>query len=659
MTLAIATGSGQRRQLGWGLAWAAGFAAALALYLLREQLPWATSYPSSWIIPVASWVNGAMGPLVDVFFGFTRSITAILALPLDLATNLLSQGFRIGDGPAAIDIPRLSWVGVTAGFAMAGYALGGRRLAIGTGLCFLYLAFFGQWDSAMTTLALIVVAVPLGVLIGLFLGILGYRHPALDRAIIVPLLDIAQATPQFAYLVPLLIFFGNNPVSAMIATLVFAVPPMVRATTLALRQVPAEIQDFGRMAGCTRRQLLWRVLVPSARPLLMVGVNQVIMMALNMVIISSMIGAGGLGLDVLLALRALKLGAAIEAGISIVLLAIVLDRLSQALALRTTRAGGLFQGNRLWRHPLFLLALAILLVTTALSPAVPFLAQLPKSFTVTTAPLWDSGIRWITVHFFDAIEAGRVWFLLHVLKPVKLFLLALPWLSCLLLLGLAGLRLGGARLALVIALLTAACAVFGLWDKVMTTLYLCAVSTVIACAIGFPIGILAARSAIANRIITVIVDTLQTIPAFVYLIPAVMLFRVGDVAAMIGIVLYALTPAIRYTDHGLRKVPPLLIEAAVMSGCTRRQLLWKVQFPLALPELLLGINQVIMLALSMDIIAAMIGTRDLGQEVFSALATANIGRGLLAGLTVALIGIIADRLMGAWSRSLRARFGLS
>ena len=226
-----------------------------------------------------------------------------------------------------------------------------------------------------------------------------------------------------------------------------------------------------------------------------------------------------------------------------------------------------------------------------------------------------------------------------------------------LLLTLAGYRLGGRRLALLIAILTAACVVFGLWDKVMTTLYLCAVSTVIACAIGLPIGILSARSHIADRIVTVVVDTLQTIPAFVYLIPAVMLFRVGDVAAMIGIVLYALTPAIRYTNHGLRQVPPPLIEAATMSGCTRRQLLWKVQFPLALPELLLGINQVIMLALSMDIIAAMIGTRDLGQEVFSALATANVGRGLLAGLTVAFIGIIADRLMGAWSKNLRARFG--
>jgi glycine betaine/proline transport system permease protein len=653
MTLAIAAGRGQRRQLGWGLAWAAGFAAALALHLLRASLPWAAAYPAAWIIPVANWINAAMGPLTDLFFGLTRAVTALLAVPLDLAMNLLSQGFQIGDGAAAVAIPRLSWVGVTAAVAIAGQALGGPRLALGTGLCFLYLAVFGQWDSAMITLALIVVAVPLGVALGLFLGILGYRHPALDRGLIVPALDIAQATPQFAYLVPLLIFFGNNPVSAMIATLVFAVPPMVRATTLALTQVPGELQDFGRMAGCTRRQLLWRVLVPSARPLLMVGVNQVIMMALNMVIISSMIGAGGLGLDVLLALRALKVGAAVEAGISIVLLAVVLDRLSQALALRTSRAVGTGRG---WRHPLLLLALAVLLVTTALSPVMPVLAQLPKSLTVTTAPFWDSGIRWITVNFFDAIEAGRIWLLLNLLKPVKLFLLALPWLSCLLLLGLAGLRLGGPRLGLLIALLTGACAVFGLWDKAMTTLYLCAVSTVVACAIGLPIGILAARSAVADRIITIAVDTLQTIPAFVYLIPAVMLFRVGDVAAMIGIVLYALTPAIRYTNHGLRQVPAPLIEAATMSGCTRRQLLWKVQFPLALPELLLGINQVIMLALSMDIIAAMIGTRDLGQEVFSALATANVGRGLLAGLTVAFIGIITDRLTGAWSRNLRARF---
>ena len=202
---------------------------ALGLYLLRDRFPWIAAYPAAWIIPVAGWINAAMGPATDLLFGFTRSITAALAVPLDLAMNLLSQGFQFGDGASAVNIPRLSWLGVTAAVGIAGHALGGRKLALGTGLCFLYLAWFGQWDSAMTTLALIVVAVPLGVLLGLFLGILGYRHPLFNRAILIPLLDIAQATPQFAYLVPMLIFFGNNPVSAMLATLIFAVPPMVRS----------------------------------------------------------------------------------------------------------------------------------------------------------------------------------------------------------------------------------------------------------------------------------------------------------------------------------------------------------------------------------------------------------------------------------------------
>jgi glycine betaine/proline transport system permease protein len=657
MTIAVASEIGPRRILGPRALWIAALALAVAIYLLRDSLPWTMTYPKAWIIPAADWINAVMKPAVDYLFTTTRAITAVLSVPLDFAMGLLSRGFKFGDGDSAFVIPRLSWVGVTAAAAIIGHALGGRALALGTGLCFLYLALFGQWNSAMTTLALIVVAVPIGVVVGLFLGILGHRYPGLARLVIVPSLDVAQATPQFAYLVPLLIFFGNNGVSAMLATLIFAVPPMVRATMLALTQVPSEIQDFGRMAGCTRHQLLWRVLVPSARPLLMVGVNQVIMMALNMVIISSMIGAGGLGFDVLLALRALKVGAAIEAGISIVLLAVVLDRLSQAMAHRSVGVQGLAAAAGAMRGHL-LLAIGIVLVATLLSIFIPFFGGLPKSMTVTTAPLWDSSIRWITVNFFDVIETGRTWLLLNVLNPVKLFMLHLPWVAVLLLLTLAAWRLGGARLALAIVLLTAACAVFGLWEKTMITVYLCGVSTVIACLIGIPLGMLASRSRAADRIITALIDTLQTIPAFVYLIPAVMLFRVGDVAAMIGIVLYALTPAIRYTNHGLRQVPPPLIEAATMSGCTRRQLLWKVQLPLAVPELLLGINQVIMLALSMDIIAAMIGTRDLGQEVFSALATANVGRGLLAGLTVAFIGIIADRLMGAWSGNLRRRFGL-
>ncbi len=128
---------------------------------------------------------------------------------------------------------------------------------------------------------------------------------------------------------------------------------------------------------------------------------------------------------------------------------------------------------------------------------------------------------------------------------------------------------------------------------------------------------------------------------------------------MIATVAFAVVPAIRYTNHGIRQVPPPLIEAAMVSGCTRRQMFWRVQLPLALPEIMLGINQTILLALSMIIICAMIGTRDLGQEVFIALSKADAGRGIVAGLAVAFIGIVADRLFSAWSAEGAGRLGYS
>lgn len=654
--ISVGTGVGRRPASPWLWVWIA--AAAVTALLALSGIPWLDDYPKGLEVPLAKWVSAIMRWVISTVFDVTRAISAVLELPVDFALNLLSENFKIGQGKEALVLPRLSWVGVTAAAAIIGHVYGGWRLATLSGLCFLYLAVFGQWESAMRTLALVVICVPLGVAIGLLVGIVGYRRPGFNRAVIVPALDLAQAMPAFAYLIPMLMLFGNNPVSAMLATLVYAVPPMVRATTLALTQVPHEVREFGEMAGCTRRQHLWRVLVPSARPLLMVGVNQVIMMTLNMVIIASMIGAGGLGYEVLLALRALKVGVALEAGVAIVLLAIALDRLSQAAAMQKPTMHA--PGRSFWRsHPYLLLATAILLVTTIASPFLPILHELPKELTVTTAPIWGALIQWIVVNFFDYLEAFRTSLLIYLLNPLKAFLIDLPWLAVVALLGLAGVQLGGLRLAVLVMTLTLFTVVTGLWEKTIMTVYLVGISTIIACAIGIPVGVLAARSEAANRVVTVIVDTLQTIPAFVYLIPAVMLFRVGDVSAMIGIILYAITPAIRYTTHGIRQVPGEMVEAAKVSGCTRNQLLWRVQIPLALPEIMLGINQVVMLAIAMDIIAAMIGTRDLGQEVFISLAKADAGRGLVAGLSVAFIGIVADRLISAASRRARQRRGFA
>ena len=530
-------------------------------------------------MPFDAWFSAAMAWLKTNITWLTRWIAAVLDVPLKFAFAILAKGYKIGSGPEAIILPTLSWVGVVAVAAIAGHAAGGRKLALLVGGCFLYIALFGQWQSAMLTLALIVIAVPLCVVVGLAFGILAFRVPWLDRSVITPALDLMQTIPTFAYLIPMLILFGNSPVSAMLATGIFATPPMVRATTLALSRVPKDIDEFGTMAGCTRRQKLWRVLIPSARPTLMVGVNQVIMLALNMVIISSMIGAGGLGYDVLLALRALKIGQAMEAGLAIVALAIALDRLSQAAA--TRKPATIVAAGPFWRrNPHLVLALGILAVTTLLTLAVPGFAKVPASLTFSTAPAWKAGVDWVTVNFFDAIEAFRVGLLVYVLNPVRAFCLGFPWLGAVFLLGLAGYQLGGVRLATLVAALTAFCAVTGLWEKTMATVYLCGVSVVIAALIGIPIGIWASRSDRVEGFVNPIIDTLQTLPSFCFIIPVVMLFRVGDVTALIATVAFAVVPAIRYTNHGLRQVPPHLVEAATMTGCTRTQLFWRVQLPL-------------------------------------------------------------------------------
>ena len=654
----IALGAAPRRTVWPAFVWLALLAAMIALGMHHELAPWAADYPKKWVLPLAQGITAFFKSVIDVVMPVTRAISAILQVPYDLAIGIFSKGFTIGDCPDAVTLPRLSWIGVLIAVTLMGHAFGGRRTAWVAFLCFAYLALFGQWDRAMVTLALVVVCVPIGVLLGLLLGIAAYRNPRFDFYVVRPLLDLMQTVPAFAYIIPILVLFGYTSATPLIATVAFAMPPMVRATTLALHRVPTEIQELGRMTGCTRRQMLWRILLPSAQPTLMVGVNQVIMLTLNMVIIASMVGADGLGYDVLFALRNQKIGVGLEAGLAITALAIALDRLSHAAAetkVELYRPGTPFHR----RHPYLLVGIAVLAATSLLGQSFPVFAGVPQGMTITTAPIWGELVKWINVNYFDYFEAIRTSLLIYVLNPIKLSLLALPWIMAILVAAYAGWRLRDRNLGLLCGLLIAFIAVVGLWDKAMITIYLCAISALISCLIGIPLGIIATRNPWFDHVQRVVVDTLQTLPSFVYLIPVVMLLRVGDVTALIAIVAFAVTPAIRYTIHGIRQVPPHLVEAAIATGCTRRQILWRVQLPLALPEIMLGINQTILFALSMLVITALVGTRDLGQEVYSALTKIDVGRGIVAGLCVAFLGIVADRLLRAAADRFRRRLGIS
>ncbi len=635
----------------------AGFAPALGLapvpvpFWLRVDLAGAISAAMRWLVETASFG-------LFTFKDLTRAIAALIDLPYQGARFVLVEGLREGRGSRAVTlIPPLGWLTVTLVMTALGVWAKGWRLGLFLGLCFVYLAAFGRWESAMITLASIVIAVPIGVAGGLVLGVAAYLWPLVNR-VLSPVLDLMQTVPTFAYLVPILFLFGFGPVAALLATVIYAMPPMVRVTTLALRSVPTELEELSRMVGCTGRQRLSKVLLPAALPDLMVGVNQVIMLSLNMVIIASMIGAGGLGFDVLNALRRLDIGAGVEAGLAITALAVALDRLSQAMAQRSQRPGVVLRGSVWRRHRWGLSVLAMALAISLLGWALPALQTWPESATLSTKGFWSDLVKYININYFDQLEAVKGAMLGWLLLPVKRFLLALPWPWVLALLALAGAQLGGRKLALTCAALGLFILSTGLWEQAMTTLYLCGVSVLIAGLIGVPLGVLAASSETAARVIGAVIDTLQTLPSFVYLIPVVMLFRVGDFSAMIAVVLYALAPAVRYSAHGLRSVPPELIEAGTVCGCTRWQLLTRIRLPSALPDMLLGLNQTIMLALSMLVITALVGTRDLGQEVYIALTRADTGAGLVAGLAIAAIAIIADRLIAAGAAQARARLGL-
>lgn len=603
---------------------------------------------------VARWITGGLDIVLNdlslfgvVLKDVTRALANLIDLPGDLLRGALAQGFEFDWGDHWVELRPLSWLGLSALMATASWWIGGPRLGLFALALAIYLLAFDLWAAAATTLASVMLAVPLAAGSGLLLGIAAHRSRAV-RAALTPILDLMQTVPVFAYLVPVLLLFGFGAASAVIATMIYAMPPMVRATMTGLERVSEAVIDLGTMVGASRRVQTWKILVPSAAPLIMVGVNQVIMNALNMVIIASMIGAGGLGFEVLDALRKLQLGAGAEAGLAITLLAILLDRLSQKAADGRHR---LTLIPRYW----WVFVAALLVATSLAAQSVPALAEFPRDWTVTTEAFWGTTMTWLTVNAFDHLEAFKLVVLTWVMFPIRDALLAMPWGLVVAASVWAGHRLGGVRIAALIGSLQMFLLATDIWDLAMITLYLCGVGVAIAALVGTTIGALCYRHMRRRRAALFTADLLQTMPSFVYLIPVVMLFRVGDFAAVVAVAAYAVAPAIRYTIHGLAGVPAPLLEAAAASGCTPRQQFLKVELPMAVPELLLGLNQTIMMGLAMVVITALVGTNDLGQEVYIALASVDPGRGIVAGLGVAFLAIILDRLVMSAAGDYRRR----
>lgn len=269
-------------------------------------------------IPLGEWVEAVLNYLVQNFRGFFRSIRWPIDQVLDLIEGILQS------------IPPL--IGIILS-SLLGWQVAGKKMGIFCAITLTTLGLIGVWSESMTTLSLVLTALFFCVVFGVPLGILSARSDKIER-FVRPVLDAMQTLPAFVYLVPVVMLFGIGNVPGVLVTIIFALPPLVRLTNLGIRQVPEDKIEAARAFGCTPRQMLLKVQLPLATPTIMAGVNQTLMLSLSMVVIASMISVGGLGQMVLRGIGRLDMGLATVGGVGLVLLAIFLDRLTQAMGER-------------------------------------------------------------------------------------------------------------------------------------------------------------------------------------------------------------------------------------------------------------------------------------------------------------------------------------
>ncbi|MEP7115499.1 MAG: ABC transporter permease subunit, partial [Ilumatobacteraceae bacterium] len=545
----------------------------------------------------------------------------------------------------------LHWTGVIALVFAIGYMRAGIRTAVVASASIFAVGLSGFWDLTMVTLAIMIVAVALAMLIGVPLGIWSGLSDRAERRLR-PVLDTAQVMPAYVYLIPCVAFFGIGVPAAVVATLIYAVPPAVRLTSLGLRQVPIVSTEVGRSFGSTGAQLLGKVQLPLARKTVLLGLNQVIMMAFGIVVIASQIGTGDVGGRVLAGLQKLDAKLAFSAGFCIVFAAIALDRITTGeRAVKQGRATTVWVADR---RKLWATGLAVVVVA----------AFAAKLLSVQDFPSWriglgswaKSAINWLNDHFRRGVPliggTGSIsdFLVRDILDPIRGLLQSAAWWLVAVFFALIGYISKGWRLALLCALALIGIAAMNNWDLAMDTLSQVLVAVTLSVCLAVPIGIWSGRSRWLEGALRPFLDTAQVLPQFVYLVPVVFLFNVGRTPGVIAAVIYALPPGIRLVSLGLKEVPFAPREAAISFGATPRQELIKVQLPLAFKAIMLGINQVILMVLATVIIAGLIGGGALGLEALGGFTKPNLkmGDGVAAGVSIVLLAMILDRLTQAW-----------
>lgn len=587
----------------------------------------------------------------------SRSTNPIVGFTYDLGawfTDLVSRLQRLISVP---DFPRpapqIGWLGVIALATWLGFALAGWRIALLVAATFGSFGLFGYWSDSMDLLIVTFVAVAVAVIIGMPLAVwFGTTRRPWVVSGINTLLDIFQTMPTFVYLLPIVLFVGIGASAAVVCTLIYAVPPIIRIAGHGIRNVSETTIEATDSAGQTPWQRLRKVQLPMARKTIVVGLNQTIMAALSMATLAAYVDGPGLGQPVLNALFKNDVGGAFVPGMLIVAMAVMLDRTVTAASEAGERAAR-GQVNVRRRRVVLAVTAAAALVAVYLSRTYLSLAVFPQTSWGPTLADWvDAFTEWFTDTFQALTESFKDAISVGLLNPLQSLLAESPWYVTGAAILLIALILGGHRAALTAVICLAGLRYFGLWHDAMVTLTMTLVGTLLVMVLAAVFGVWMARRPAVDLMLRPLLDAGQTIPPFVYLIPILALFGPSRFTAIVAGVVYAAPVAIKLVADGVKGVSPTTLEASRSTGATTWQEITKVQLPMARASLVLAANQGLLYVLAMVVIGGMVGAGALGYDVVLGFSRSEEwGKGAAAGISIVLLGIMVDRICRGAART--------
>jgi glycine betaine/proline transport system permease protein len=574
-------------------------------------------------------------PIRTVISGFVELIRILIAIP----------------APNSI-IPVLGWLGVIGVVAFFVFLTSNFRTTLLAVSLLFGCGLLGMWTDSMDTIAMTLAAVLLSLSIGIPLGIWAGLSDRVLK-VLTPFLDLAQILPTLVYLAPLALFFLIGTASATIATMVYSIPLSIRITSHAIRTLNHSPIEASISMGATGKQTLTKVQLPMGKQMIVLGINQTVMAALSFVVIAALIASPGLGGPIVSALTIRNVGDGFVAGLAVVFIAIMLDRSTSAAA-KTKQTFIPPSKKEIQRRRISIAGMGIFAVICIwLSRNVLWAAIWPKQLDVSeiiasstnTVTDWTTdNLRFITVSFKDFISN-------YVLNSIQTLLADSPWFITITMIALIAYLLGGRKvtiLAIGLMLLIVAC---GLWYETMVTLTQTLVATMLTMILGLILGVWIGRSEKADKVLRPFLDAGQTLPAFVYLVPILGLFGPSRFTAIVTGIFYAIPVVVKIVGEGIKGVSTTMIEAATSAGSNTWQLITKVQLPAAKKSLLLATNQGLIFVLAVVVIGGFVGSGGLGYLVIVGGSKPELqGKGLVAGFSILLLGVMIDRIAHASAR---------